>query len=58
LLTKDSEGKERAEAVLKQIEQIKLGKERMTLIIADPTGNSAIIADQLFFERESFSDEG
>lgn len=58
LLSRDSEGKKRAEAVLKQIEQIKLGKEPMTLIITDPTGNSAIIADQLFFDRESFTEDG
>ena len=58
LLSRDGESKKRAEEVLKQIEEIKRGKEHMTLIIADPTGNSAVIADQLFFDRESFSEEG
>jgi zinc finger protein len=58
LLSRDSGSKQRAEEVLTQIEEIKLGKERMTLIIADPSGNSAIISDKIFFERENFTEEG
>jgi C4-type Zn-finger protein len=35
---------------LKQIEEIKSGKASMTLIIDDPTGNSAIIPDKAKIE--------
>jgi zinc finger protein len=51
MLTKDGASKKRADAVLKQIEEIKLGKASMTLIIEDPTGNSAIIPNKLFFKE-------
>jgi zinc finger protein len=57
LLSRDSGSKQRAEEVLAQIEEIKLGKGRMTLIIADPSGNSAIISDEIFFERENFTED-
>jgi zinc finger protein len=40
------EKKKRAYAVLKRIEEIKLGKASMTLIIDDPAGNSAIISEK------------
>jgi len=52
MLSKDGKGKKRADEVLKQIEDIKSGKASMTLIIDDPTGNSAIIPDKQFFEKE------
>ena len=50
-------GKERAETVLDQIDRIKAGKASMTLIIDDPTGNSAIIPNNLFFSKNSFTKE-
>jgi len=53
MLGKEETSKQRADAVLKQIAEIKLGKARMTLIIDDPTGNSAIIPDKLFFKNEN-----
>ncbi|MHC1610700.1 MAG: ZPR1 zinc finger domain-containing protein [Candidatus Methanospirareceae archaeon] len=56
MLSKDSRSKKRADEVLKQIEEIKSGKASMTLIIDDPTGNSAIIPDKLFFKRGSISE--
>jgi zinc finger protein len=37
--------RKRAEQNLMFIEKIKAGKARMTLILDDPTGNSAIIRD-------------
>ncbi len=45
MLRKQVEGakRERADYVLKYIEEIKAGKKSMRLIIEDPTGNSAII---------------
>ena len=48
MLSRDVKGKKkkRAEYVLKQIERIKSGDATMTLIIDDPTGNSAIISDK------------
>jgi zinc finger protein len=52
MLGKEGASKKRADAVLKQIAEIKLGKARMTLIIEDPTGNSAIIPNKLFFKTE------
>ena len=53
MLGKEAASKPRADAVLKQIAEIKLGKARMTLIIEDPTGNSAIIPNKLFFKNEN-----
>lgn len=53
MLSKDGTGKDRADEVLKQIAEIKLGKASMTLIIDDPTGNSAIIPNKLFFTKEN-----
>jgi zinc finger protein len=55
MLARDVEGakKKRAEVVLKQIEQIKSGEASMTLIIEDPTGNSAVIPDELFFKKDT-----
>ncbi|MFZ2071289.1 MAG: ZPR1-type zinc finger protein [Halobacteriota archaeon] len=41
----EGEKKRRAARILEEIEAIKLGKASMTLIIEDPTGNSAIIYD-------------
>lgn len=55
MLAKDGASKKRADEVLKQIAEIKLGKARMTLIIEDPTGNSAIIPNKLFFKEEEES---
>jgi len=52
ILSKDAESKKRADEVLKQIEEIKLGNAQMTLIITDPTGNSAIIPTELFFKKD------
>jgi len=52
MLSKDAESKKRADEVLKQIEEIKLGNAQMTLIIDDPTGNSAIISTELFFKKD------
>jgi zinc finger protein len=49
----DTSKKQRADDVLKRIDEIKLGKASMTLIIDDPTGNSAIIPDKLFFKKEN-----
>jgi len=48
MLSRDVVGgkKKRAEYILKQIEQIKAGEMCMTLIIDDPTGNSALISDK------------
>jgi len=48
MLSRDVEGekKKRAGYILEQIEEIKSGKASMTLIIDDPTGNSAIISDR------------
>ena len=48
MLSRNVEGekKKRAEHILKQIERIKSGGVSMTLIIDDPTGNSAIISDK------------
>lgn len=45
MLKRDAEGekKKRADVVLTRIEDIRTGKASMTLIIDDPTGNSAII---------------
>ncbi|MBN1455894.1 MAG: ZPR1 zinc finger domain-containing protein [Methanomicrobia archaeon] len=55
MLSKDAESKQRADEVLKQIEEIKLGNAQMTLIIDDPTGNSAIISTELFFKKDLIS---
>lgn len=48
MLSRNVEGKKkkRADAVLKQIAEIKSGKASMTLIIDDPAGNSAILSDK------------
>ena len=47
MLNRDAVGdkKKRAEQTLVKIEEIKAGKASMTLILEDPTGNSAIIPD-------------
>ena len=47
LLSRDRRGKEQADEVLKRIAAIKAGEANMTLIIDDPTGNSAIISDKV-----------
>ena len=52
MLARDNASKKRAHEVLEQIAEIKLGKASMTLIIEDPTGNSAIIPNKLFFDKE------
>lgn len=57
MLSKDGTSKKRADEVLKQIEEIKLGKASMTLIIDDPTGNSAIISDKQFFKKENVTEK-
>lgn len=48
MLSRDvvGEKKKRAEHILMQIERIKAGEASMTLIIDDPTGNSAVISDK------------
>jgi zinc finger protein len=38
--------KKRAKELLREIAEIKAGKRRATLIISDPTGNSAIISEK------------
>jgi len=47
MLNRDVVGdkKKRAEQILVKIDEIKAGKASMTLILEDPTGNSAIIPD-------------
>ncbi|RCV65300.1 zinc finger protein [Methanophagales archaeon] len=57
MLARDVEGtgKKRAETVLGQIARIKAGKASMTLIIDDPTGNSAVIPNEVFFSNDSFT---
>ncbi|HID19636.1 MAG TPA: ZPR1 zinc finger domain-containing protein [Methanophagales archaeon] len=59
MLARDVEGakKKRADVILKQIEKIKSGEASMTLIIDDPTGNSAVIPDKLFFKKDIFTKE-
>jgi C4-type Zn-finger protein len=52
MLARDGASKKRADEVLEQISEIKLGKASMTLIIEDPTGNSAIIPNKLFYKKE------
>ena len=47
ILSRDSTRKKRATDVLKRIDEIKSGEASMTLIIDDPTGNSAIISDKV-----------
>jgi len=56
MLSKDVTSKKRADEVLKQIEEIKSGKASMTLIIDDPTGNSAIIPNKLFFKEDNITE--
>ena len=53
MLAKDEASTKRVHEVMKQINKIKSGKARMTLIIDDPTGNSAIIPDKHFFKEEN-----
>ena len=55
MLGKEEKSKKRVDEVLKQIDEIKLGKSSMTLIIDDPTGNSAIIPNKLFFKKDTFT---
>lgn len=58
MLSRDVKGekKKRAEHILQQIEKIKSGEASMTLILDDPTGNSAIIHDKLIPDKkESFT---
>jgi zinc finger protein len=52
MLARDGTSKKRADEVLEQISEIKSGKASMTLIIEDPTGNSAIIPNKLFYKKE------
>ena len=40
------EAKRRAEELLRRIAEIKAGKRKATLIISDPTGNSAIVSEK------------
>ena len=47
MLSRDSARKKRANDVLERIDEIKSGEASMTLIIDDPTGNSAIISDRV-----------
>jgi zinc finger protein len=54
LLSRDGTGKERADEVLKLIAQIKSGEANMTLIIDDPTGNSAIISEKVKTYHETY----
>lgn len=57
MLGRDDKSKERVNAVFKQIDEIKLGKASMTLIIDDPTGNSAIIPNKQFFKKKTLLNE-
>ncbi|HIQ39411.1 MAG TPA: ZPR1 zinc finger domain-containing protein [Methanothermococcus okinawensis] len=49
----DGEEKRKGEEILKRIEDVKKGKENITLIIEDPLGHSAIIGDSVKEERLS-----
>jgi len=51
----DGEEKRRGEEILKKIEDVKRGKENITLIIEDPLGHSAIIGDGV--KEEKLSEE-
>jgi zinc finger protein len=59
MLSRDVKGKKkkRAEHILEKIERIKLGEASMTLIIDDPTGNSAIISDKLLLKKDNFTNK-
>lgn len=41
----------KAEELLKRIEGIKKGKEKINLVITDPSGNSAILSDKALVKR-------
>jgi len=51
----DDEEKKRGEEILKKIEDVKKGKENVTLVIEDPLGHSAIIGDGV--KEEKLSEE-
>ncbi|HIP34490.1 MAG TPA: ZPR1 zinc finger domain-containing protein [Methanothermococcus okinawensis] len=51
----DGEEKRKGEEILKKIEDVKRGKENITLIIEDPLGHSAIIGDGV--KEEKLSEE-
>jgi len=51
----DDEEKKKGEEILKRIEDVKKGKENITLIIEDPLGHSAIIGDGV--KEEKLSEE-
>jgi zinc finger protein len=55
MLSRDEEGEKRAKAaaIVKKIAQIKAGEANMTLILDDPTGNSAIISDKVKHHRDN-----
>ncbi len=47
----DSEGASKARTMLKKINRIMWGEEKVKLIVEDPTGNSAIISDKAVVEK-------
>ena len=47
----DEEKKMKAEILLGRIDDIKDGKEKVTVIIEDTSGNSAIISDKAIKEK-------
>ncbi len=49
--TEDDEDKTKAKKLLKKIWKVKLGEIPITLIIEDPSGNSAIISERAVIEK-------
>ncbi len=49
--SEDDDGKEKAKTLLKKIWKMKLGDVPVTLVIEDPTGNSAIISEKALVEK-------
>ncbi|MEM2192649.1 MAG: ZPR1 zinc finger domain-containing protein [Candidatus Hadarchaeales archaeon] len=51
LILKNSESSENAEKKLKEIEDLKEGRKKATLILEDPSGNSAIVSQKAVRRR-------
>ena len=49
--TDDEEEKKKAKNMLKKIQRVMWGREKIKLIIEDPTGNSAIISEKAKIEK-------
>src|SRR3989344_7376665 len=47
----DKEGAEKARNMIKKLNRVTWGEEKLKLIIEDPTGNSAIISDKAVVEK-------